>query len=109
MGLLRRRRFDDLITRQLNLFAETHGDLLQEIDEHRTRWRKATRSGAEEAFGDEQDRVDWAADELADLFGQYAATLDDPTEAEYRSEFSRAVRRRFNPLADAFDLLTGGE
>ena len=109
MGLLRRRRFDDLITRQLNLFAEAHGEILREIEEHRARWRTATRDGAEEAFGDEQDRVDWAAEELADLFGQYAAALDDATEEEYRSEFSRAVRRRFNPLADAFDLLTGPE
>ena len=109
MGLLRRRRFDDLIARQLNLFAEAHIDLLQEIDEHRTRWRTATRDGAEEAFGDEQDRIDWAAEELAELFFQYAATLDDATEADYQSEFSRSIRRRFNPLADAFDLLTDSE
>ena len=109
MGLLRRRRFEDLIARQLDLFAEGHGDLLREIDEHRTRWREAGREDAEEAFGDEQDRVDWAAEELAELYRQYAATLDDLTEVEYLTEFSRAVRRRFNPLSDAFDLLTSSE
>ena len=109
MGLLRRRRFDDLIARQLNLFAEAHIDLLKEIDEHRERWRTATRDGAEEAFGDEQDRIDWAAEELAELFVQFSTTLDDATEADYRRAFSRSVRRRFNPLADAFDLLTDSE
>ena len=109
MGLLRRHRFDDLIARQLDIFAEAHGDLLHEIAAHRKRWREAGREDAEEAFGDEQDRVDWAAEELAELYGQYAATLDDRTEVEYLTEFSRAVRRRFNPLSGAFDLLTSSE
>ena len=109
MGMLRRRRFGDLIERQLDLFAEENVDLLREIDEHRARWRRAAAGDAEEAFGDEQDRVDWAADALSDLYHRYAATLDDETEILYGSELRRAVRRRFHALADAFDALTEPE
>ncbi len=59
-----RNRFGDLIARQLDIFGEENAELLVEIGEYRERWRRASREGAEEAFGDEQDRVDWAAEAL---------------------------------------------
>jgi hypothetical protein len=101
-----RNRFGDLIARQLDLFREENGDLLREIAEYRERWRKASREGAEEAFGDEQDRVDWAAEALSDLCDRYALGLDEDTEAEYRRAFAKAVRRRLPVLADEFEAQT---
>ena len=108
MGFLmfRRNRFGDLIARQLDIYVEENADLLQEIAEYRDRWRRASRTGAEEAFGDEQDRVDWAAEALSDLCDRYAATLDEATESEYRRAFTKAVRRRLPVLADVFEAET---
>jgi hypothetical protein len=98
-----RGRFADLVGRQLDLFSEENADLLLEIAEHRERWRRASRDGAEEAFGDEQDRVDWAAEALAALCDRYAASLDEETEAEYRRAFVKAVRRRLPAIAATFE------
>ena len=104
--MFRRNRFSDLITRQLDIFGDENAELLAEIAEYRDRWRRASRTGAEEAFGDEQDRVDWAAEALSELCDRYAATLDAPTEAEYRRAFTKAVRRRLPALADVFEAET---
>ena len=101
-----RNRFGDLIARQLDLYAEEHAELLAEITEYRDRWRRASREGAEAAYGEEQDRVDWAAEALSGLCDRYAATLDEATEAEYRRAFTKAVRRRLPAIADEFEAQT---
>jgi hypothetical protein len=97
----RGRRFRDLVERQLDLFATENADLLEELRGARTRWAAAGVDEAEEAFGDEQDRVDWAAEALADIRDAYARTLDEDTAEEYREAFGRGVRRRYGALADA--------
>jgi hypothetical protein len=94
-----RNRFGDLIARQLDIFGQENAELLVEIGEYRDRWRRSSREGAEEAFGEEQDRVDWAAEALSAVCDTYAATLDEMTEAEYRRAFSKAVRRRLPAIA----------
>jgi hypothetical protein len=104
--MFRRNRFGDLIGRQLDLFAAENGDLLLEIAEYRERWRSASRERAEEAFGDEQDRIDWAAEALSALCDRYAVSLDEETEAEYRRAFTKAVRRRLPAIADEFEEQT---
>ena len=104
--MFRRGRFGELIARQLDIFGEENRDLLLEIADYRERWRRASREGAEEAYGDEQDRVDWAAEALSALCDRYAASLDEATEAEYRRAFTKAVRRRFPALADEFEAQT---
>jgi hypothetical protein len=104
--MFRRKRFTDLIERQLALFREENSELLDEIAEYRERWRRASRDEAEEAFGDEQDRVDWAAEALSALCDRYAAGLDEETEPEYRRAFAKAVRRRLPQLADEFEAQT---
>ena len=101
-----RNRFGDLIARQLDIFSEENADLLLEIAEYRERWRRASRERAEEAYGEEQDRVDWAAEALSSLCDRYAMSLDEETEAEYRRAFTKAVRRRLPAIADEFEAQT---
>jgi hypothetical protein len=101
-----RNRFGDLIARQLEIFGQENAELLVEIGEYRDRWRRSSREGAEEAFGEEQDRVDWAAEALSAVCDTYAATLDEKTEAEYRRAFAKAVRRRLPAIANEFDEQT---
>jgi hypothetical protein len=101
-----RNRFSDLIARQLDIFSEENADLLLEIAEYRERWRRASRESAEEAYGEEQDRVDWAAEALSGICDRYALSLDEATEATYRRAFTKAVRRRLPALADEFEAQT---
>jgi hypothetical protein len=101
-----RNRFGDLIARQLDIFGQENAELLVEIGEYRERWRRAPRDGAEEAFGAEQDRIDWAAEALSTVCDSYAATLDEETETAYRRAFAKAVRRRMPAIAAEFDEQT---
>jgi hypothetical protein len=98
-----RRRFRDLVERQLDLFADDQEHLLRELAEARERERRAGADEVEEAFGDWHDRVEWLCDELWDLRDRYAATLDEGTAREYRRAFLRAARRRFPVLAPALE------
>ena len=104
--MFRRKRFGDLIGRQIDIFCEENADLLAEIAEYRERWRRASRTGAEEASGDEQDRVDWAAEALSNLCDSYAESLPEETEYDYRRAFTKAVRRRLPAIAAQFEAQT---
>ena len=84
MKLRRRGPFDELVERQLSLFAEDDAELLQEAEEAEAAWNAAGRETAEEAYGDYQLVVDAIADRLLDLREAYAATLD-PDDLRYVS------------------------
>jgi hypothetical protein len=94
----RRRRFDELVERQLALFAEDEEELLAEIAEAEERWRRSGREEAEERYGDFQLAVDAAADLLLELREAYAATLAEEAASEYRAAFHRCATRRFRHL-----------
>ncbi len=103
MGLFRRRRFADLVERQLDMFTADHrseiAEMVQALDEH----HRAARDDAQEAYGDYQDKVDWAAQDLLAIRDAYASTLDDETAEAYSRAFARSVRRRFPPLGRAVE------
>lgn len=94
-----RRRFGDLIDRQLTLFAQDQAELLERIARAREAYDEAPREEAEERFGDYQDLVAEGTEALAELRDNYAATLDDDAVAEYEEAFNLAVLRRFGDLA----------
>lgn len=91
------RRFSDVVSRQLALFAED--DLLEEVHEAKTRYDRAPRDEAEQAFGDYMDVVDAAKDALVDMRDRYAATLEAEAAEEYEDAFERAARKRWRWLA----------
>ena len=90
------RRFSDVVSRQLSLFEE--GSLLGEVHEAKTRYDRAPRAEAEEAFGDYMDAIDAAKGELAEMRDRYAATLDADAADEYEDAFERAARKRWRWL-----------
>jgi|tagenome__1003787_1003787.scaffolds.fasta_scaffold18143376_1 hypothetical protein len=100
MGLFRR-RFSDLVDRQLDLFAGDHREEIRQLTAALDAHRDASTDEHAEAFGDYQDRVDWAAQDLLTLRDTYARTLDSETAAAYEKAFARGVRRRFPALASA--------
>jgi len=97
--LFRRGRFDELVERQLELFAEDEVELLREAQEAEAAWNASGRDTAEEAYGDYQLVVDAIADRLLDLREAYATTLDPAGADAYRSAFATGAARRFRRYA----------
>jgi hypothetical protein len=90
-----RRRFADLVERQLDLFAEEHGGLVGDAEAALRAYDRADRDEAEERYGDFVDLADTGRDLLVELRETYASTLDDDLADEYRDVFDRRARKRF--------------
>ncbi len=99
MRFRRQRRFDELVGRQLDLFAADDSELLAEAAEAEAAWDSAGADSAEEAYGDYQLVVDAIADRLLDIRESYAHTLDDEAADEYRDTFTRAASKRYRRYA----------
>jgi hypothetical protein len=97
--LRRRGPFEELVERQLTIFAADEAELLEEAGEAEAAWNAAGRDTAEEAYGDYQLVVDAIADRLLDLRESYAATLDSETADAYRAAFAAGAARRFRRYA----------
>ena len=92
--MLRRRRFTDLIARQLDLFVRDNLALLEECDAAELAYDRAGRDEAEQRFGTYQELVETGTELLADLRDNFAATLDEEAAEEYEDAFNRAVVKR---------------
>jgi hypothetical protein len=92
--MFRRRRFADLISRQLELFEQEQADLIGDCVEAEEAYNRADRDDAEELYGDYVDLVETGTELLADLRDTFKRTLDEETAEEYEAEFNRAVVRR---------------
>jgi hypothetical protein len=96
--MLRRRRFRQLVDRQLELF-EADTELLEEAAEAEAAWSQASAEESEERYGEYQLVVDAVGEALYEIRESYAATLAAETADEYRADFDAAARKRFGRLA----------
>jgi len=92
--IFRKRRFADLIARQLELFERDHAGVIAEAQTRLDAYNRADRSDAEELYGDYIDAVETGTEILADMRWEYIRTLDDDAAEEYEAEFNRAVMKR---------------
>ena len=90
--MFRRNRFAAIVDAQLDLFLREHRDVLEEVEQRLEAYNRASRSEAEELYGDYVDAVETGTEILADMRDHYARTVDDPDE--YIRTFNRAVTRR---------------
>ncbi len=90
----RRRRFHDVVERQLDLFEADRAGLIGDVEAALRAYDAAPRDEAEERYGDFVDLVDTGEDELTALRDTYARTLDDDAADEYRETFNRLARKR---------------
>lgn len=97
--MIRRRRFREVVRRQLEIFAEDEAELLAEAGEADAAWTDAPREKSEELFGDYQLVVDAIGERLYDVREMYASTLDDTMGSEYREAFNHAATKRFGRFA----------
>jgi hypothetical protein len=101
--MLRRRRFREVIDRQLGLFEQDDGDLLDDVDRAFANYDRADRDEAEELYGDYQLMIEAATDRLAELRDTYARTLEEDDSEQYVREFNTAVVQRWRELALTID------
>ena len=94
-----RRRFGELIDRQLDLFEQDNADLFERLEDAEDEYRRAGREEAEERFGDLQELLAEGGETLVGLRDTYAETLDDRAAEEYAGAFDFAVLRRFPQFA----------
>jgi hypothetical protein len=97
--VLRRRRFTDVVSRQLDLFERDYAGLIRGCEQAERAYDQAERDEAEERYGDYQDLVETGTEILAELRDNFRATLDEDTVEEYDAEFNRAVRKRLPRFA----------
>src|SRR5580765_659019 len=97
--VFRRRRFREVIERQLAFFEEEDGDLLDDVDRALDKYNRADRDEAEELYGDYQLTIEAATDRLAEFRDAYARTLDEDDAEQYVQEFNRGVVDRWRALA----------
>ena len=89
-----RRRFADVIRRQLDLFVRDHRGLIEDCIAAERAYDRAERDEAEERYGDYVDLVETGTEVLADIRDSFARTLDEDTAEEYEAAFYRAVVKR---------------
>jgi hypothetical protein len=97
--VFRRRRFSDVISRQLDLFEREHADVIEDCAELERAYNTAPRDESEERYGDYVDAVETGTEILADIRDHFKWTLDDDTGDLYEEEFNRAVLKRLPRFA----------
>lgn len=94
-----RRRFVDVVKRQLELFEREYADLIRECDEAEEAYDRADRDDSEELYGDYMDLVETGTEALAELRDNYASRLDEAAAEEYSEAFNRVVAKRLPRFA----------
>ena len=94
-----RRRFGDVIRRQLDLFVRDHGGLIEDCVAAERAYNESDRDEAEERYGDYVDLVETGTEILAEIRDSFARTLDEETAEEYEAAFNRAVVKRLPRFA----------
>jgi hypothetical protein len=92
-----RRRFADLIARQLDLFEADNAELISDCAAAERAYDAAPRDEAEERYGDYLDLVETGTEILAgmrDYYSRESAEADD-----YERAFNRAAAKRFPRFA----------
>ena len=94
-----RRRFGELIDRQLDLFEHDNEELFERAVDAEDEYRRAARDDSEEKFGDYQDVLAEGTELLVTLRDTYSETLDERAASEYAAAFDFVVLRRFPQFA----------
>jgi rubrerythrin len=97
--VFRRRRFRDVIERQLAFFEQDDAELLGDVDRALESYDRAERDEAEELYGDYQLAIEAATDRLAELRDTYARRLEENEAEQYEREFNATVVERWRDLA----------
>ena len=97
--IFRRRRFAELVGRQLDLFETEHRHVIDECAEAERAYNRAARDDAEEPTATTSTPSSPPRARLEAIRDTYARGLEDETREEYDRAFTRAAVKRFPTLA----------
>ena len=97
--MFRRRPFEDVVRRQLELFEREHGWVIADAEDAERAYDRAPREDAETYYETYADLVETGTEILAELRDSYARTLDDENADAYEAAFNRAVAKRLPRFA----------
>lgn len=97
--IFRRGRFADVISRQLDLFAQDNRDVIDEAAHRFSLYDGSDRDDAEGLYGDYIDALETATEILADMRDDYARLIEEGPDEEYEAAFNRAVAKRWPMFA----------
>lgn len=98
-GFLKRRRFRDVVRRQLSLFAEGHGDLVEEARAALASYHASPDPVEAQAhYGRYDDLAEDVEEALYDMCDRFAESLGDDVRVHYVAEFDRQARRCYGDL-----------
>jgi hypothetical protein len=92
-----RRRFADLVARQLDLFEAENAGLIADCAAAERAYDEAPRDEAEERYGDYLDLVETGTEILAAMRDHYSRESSEA--ANYERAFNRAAAKRFPRFA----------
>lgn len=92
-------RFADLIQRQLALFREDCGDLIDACAAAERAYDRAGRDEAEERYAEYLELVEEGTEALVEIRDAYASTLDPEAVEEYVRRFDHEVGRQLPRFA----------
>ena len=99
IGFLERRKFRDLVRRQIALFQTDHVELITRAREARRQYaRTADPNEAHEHYITHDDLSEDVEEHLYDMCERYAANIDPARVDYYIAEFNRQAWRQFRDL-----------
>jgi hypothetical protein len=94
-----RRRFGDVIKRQLDFFEQDDAEYLRRVAAANEAYDHSDREDSEELYGDYMELVESGTEALAEMRDRYAQTLDEGDATEYVRAFNKAVLKRWPDFA----------
>jgi hypothetical protein len=93
MWRARRRRYADLVRRQIAIFVDEHRPLLESLEAARRAYERAPAGEAEERYGSYMDLVEEAEERLLALRDTYAEWIAASERRRYEREFTRVAEK----------------
>lgn len=101
-----RRRFRDVVGRQLMLFAQDHDELVQRARASLRSYSDETDPAAAlERYADFEDASEDIEDLLYDMCDRFSSTLDEPMAKRYAAEFDRQARKAYRDVIPRLSVL----
>lgn len=95
----RRRRFRDVVARQLAIFAGDHGDLVARARGSLQAYAlEPDADAAQERYTEHDDLADEVESLLDDMYRGFSSALGEAVEGDYRAEFIRQARAAYGDL-----------
>jgi hypothetical protein len=99
MWPFRRRRFRDLVNRQLAIFAHDHDRLVSEARTALVGYGlEPDTHTALEHYGEHDELAEQVEELLDDMYRNFSATLEPKAAADYRREFARRAKSVYGDL-----------